>query len=296
MSPHINRTVLMSGAEYFDDSFAINAYMDNRIPVNRSLATAEHENIQQTLEQAGVTVIKTSAPIACQDGVYTANWALCRGDKAILSHLPNKRQAEEPYAEKTLKNLGKKIIKLPDNIRFSGQGDALPCGNWLFAGSTYRTDLAAHQFVAEQLGYDVISLQTIPLRRFFGLGRPGTNKVTGWPDSYFYDIDLALSVIRPSTKTSKGLITWCPEAFTPESRTKLQSLDIDKIEVSLREARNAYACNLVSTGETVVMTAHAPNLKAALEKLGLNVITPEIQELAKGGGFIRCVTLTLDNQ
>ena len=286
----------MSGAEYFDDTYAINAYMDNRVPVNRSLAAAEHEHIKSAFEQAGVTVIKVSAPIACQDGVYTANWGLCRGNTVVLSNLPNKRQAEEPYAEKILKNQGKKIIKLPEQIRFSGQGDALACGNWLFMGSNYRTDQAAHQLVADKLGYEVIGLQTVPLRRFFGLGPTKNNKVTGWPDSFFYDLDLALAVIQPPSTDQKGLIAWCPKAFTPDSRNKIMALDINKIEVSLKEAKKAYACNLVSTGEIVIMTTKAPKLKLALEDHGIEVITLDIQELAKGGGFIRCVSLTLDNE
>jgi len=51
----------------------------------------------------------------------------------------------------------------------------------------------------------------------------------------------------------------------------------------------------VSTGETVIMGAHAPVFKAELESRGFTVVTPEITELLKGGGYIRCTTLTLDN-
>jgi N-dimethylarginine dimethylaminohydrolase len=43
------------------------------------------------------------------------------------------------------------------------------------------------------------------------------------------------------------------------------------------------------------MSALAPKFKAKLESLGFKVITPEITELAKGGGYIRCTTLTLNN-
>jgi N-dimethylarginine dimethylaminohydrolase len=293
--PLINSTVLMSGAEYFDDIYAINAYMDNRIPVNRSLAAHEHDAIQKTLEQAGVTVIKVSAPVACQDGVYTANWGLCRGDTVIMSRLPNKRKNEESYAEKVLRDLGKRIIKLPDEVRFSGQGDALPCGNLLFMGTSYRTDPQAHQLVADILGYEVISLQTIPKRSIFGLGPVAKNRVTGWPDSFFYDIDLALAVLRAPSKTKRGLIAWCPKAFTPSSQAKIRLLDIETIEVSRHEAQKRYACNLVSTGQSVIMTSHAPKLRHDLESHGFTVYTPQIQELIKGGGYIRCVSLTLDN-
>lgn len=290
-----NTKVLMSGADYFDDSQAINPFMNKNVAVDREKAQAEHDLIQDSLRSAGVEVVLTAPPLDCQDGVYTANWALVRGDKAVMSTLPNARKGEEAYAEELLQKLGKKTYRVPNGVHFSGQGDALPCGDFLFAGTGYRTERPAHDFVADTLGYTVISLQTIPKRNW--LGRPVINKDSGWPDSFFYDIDLALSILRPPTSGQKGLIAWCPEAFMPESRKKLRDFqEVEKIEVSFNEAKQAFACNLVSTGETVVMSAHAPRLKTELENRGFEVITPEISELAKGGGYIRCTSLTLDNQ
>jgi N-dimethylarginine dimethylaminohydrolase len=75
----------------------------------------------------------------------------------------------------------------------------------------------------------------------------------------------------------------------------VRELPLDKIEVSLDEAQNHFACNLVSTGKTVVMSNSAPKLKAAIEAKGLTTITPDLTELPKGGGYIRCTTLTLDS-
>lgn len=280
----------MSGAEYFSDQFAINAYMNSNIPVNVEKAIEEHRSIQAALESAGVRVIKVPAPKDCQDGVYTANWALCRGNKALLSALPNKRQAETPYAESVLREQGKTILRLPEGIRFSGQGDALPCGNRVFVGSNYRTSIRAWPLIQELLDYEVIGLQTIPKRTLFGFGKRVVNNETGWPDSYYYDIDLALAVIR------EDLIAYCPSVFVPKSRELLDKLPIEKIRVTRKEATQGFACNLVSTGETVVMSARAPKLKAQLEAHGLKTITPEVNELGKGGGYIRCTSLTLDNQ
>lgn len=274
----------MSGADYFD-VVDLNAYSHNISDVDRNKAIDEHRAIRTAIESAGVNVIKIDPPADCQDGIFTANWGLCRGDTVILSSLPNARQAEEPYAEQVLRDLGKKIIKAP--YRFSGQGDALPVGNYLLAGTSYRTDPRMHQFVADQLGYEVISLQTIP--ELDANGQPVTNPVSGWPDSFFYDIDLAISILRPD------LIAWCPEAFTPESQEKIHALPLEKIEVPIEEAEKGFACNLLSTGETVIMSAHAPRLQASIESHGLKTITPEVSELGKGGGYIRCTTLTLDN-
>lgn len=277
----------MSGADYFSDGFAINAYMDDTIPVDIPRAMAEHQAIKQALQDAGVDVVQVAPPADCQDGVYTANWGLCRGDTVVLSSLPNKRKDEEPYAAQVLSKLGKRLVRVPDGLKFSGQGDALPCGNYLFMGTTYRTDPLVHSFVHHELGYNVVSLQTVP--SLDASGKPVTNAVTGWPDSFFYDIDLALSVLAPD------LIAWCPEAFTPDSQAKIRALpDLRTIEVSFEEATKGFACNLVSTGETVIMSADAPRFKAAVEAHGLRTITPKISELAKGGGYIRCTTLTLD--
>lgn len=291
----INTRVLMSGADFFSDQQAINAHMDEHVAVNIEKASHEHAAIQDALTQAGVAIEKVDPPEGCQDGVYTANWALVRGNKAVMSRLPNARKAEESTARAYLQKLGFDTITVPDTLRFSGQGDALPCGNYLLTGSEYRTDKQVHAFLAKTLGYQVVSLQTKPLRRFFGWGPKVINRFSGWPDSYYYDIDLALAVIRPHTDEQPGLIAWCPEAFLPTSVRTIRALPFEKIEVSLKEARHAFACNLVSTGETIVMSAFAPYLKSALEQRGLRVITPVIEELGKGGGYIRCTTLTLDN-
>lgn len=341
MVANINTTVLMSGVDYFANSAAINPFMDNNQKIDLAVAQQEHSEIKKALEQAGVKVIKVAPPAGCQDGVYTANWALVRGDKAVLASLPNVRQAEQPYAEHILKSLGKQIIHLPSTVlngqasshgaiysretdevvstygdrstaeknrarteegdrvagsagksaawsgrlRFSGQGDALPCGNYLLCGSGYRSDVEAQKFVAESLSFERVQLRTVPL--LDNSGQPIINQTSGWADSLFYDIDLAISVLRDN------LIAWCPAAFTTESQAKIKQLPLDKIEVSLDEAKNSFACNLVSTGQTVIMSANAPELKSNIEAKSLKTITPRITELAKGGGYIRCTSLTV---
>lgn len=287
MSIQMNRTVLMSGPKYFSVK-ELNAYSKQNNQPDPDKAATEFANIKAAVEQAGITVVKVDEPEGegCQDGIFTANWGLCRGDTCILASLPGPRKAEEPYAEKVLQGLGKRVIHPP--FLFSGQGSALPCGNLLFTGYGYRNDPRIHDFLAQTLGYEVIPLKTIP--ELDEHGKPVFNQATGLLSSFFYDIDLAVSILR------KDLIAWCPEAFSPESRARMRAIPIEKIEVSLDEAMQALACNLVSTGETVVMGAHAPKLKAAIEDHGLHVITVQLEELAKGGGYIRCTTLTLDNE
>lgn len=288
----INASVLMSDAQNFSTEQQINPYYDAST-LSLEQAVKEHTTIRECFEQAGIHIIQVPSPSDSQDGVYTANWALVRGDTAVLARLPNARKAEEVYAEKVLTELGKKVVRVPEGLKFSGQGDALPCGEYLFCGSGYRSDEGAQKFAAEQLGYTRVQLRTIP--QLDTEGTPVINPTSGWADSFFYDIDLALAVIKGPSKGKKGLIAYCPEAFTPESRALLESFEgVDKIVVSLEEAQKAFATNLVSTGTSVIMSDGAPTLANELRSQGVEVITPHITELLKGGGYIRCVSLTLD--
>ncbi len=287
----MNDQILMSDTVNFSNLQPINPYYHKEI-INLKKAKTEHDNICQLLESAGIKVTKVASPASCQDGVYTANWALVRGNTAVMSNLPNARENEERYAEEIMVNLGKKIIHIPKNLKFSGQGDALACGDLLFCGSGYRSDEEAQKIAADTLGYSRIQLKTVPKTN--ESNNPITNTASGWPDSYFYDLDLALAVIKPPIDNQKGLIAYCPKAFTNESYELLKRLDlVDKIEVSIEEAKKGFATNLVSTGKCVIMSDKAPNLAAELRRRGLEVFTPEITELAKGGGYIRCITLSI---
>lgn len=291
-TPTTNRRVLMSSAEYFSTTQRINPYYGSDT-LNREEANREHALIKGLFEEAGIEVVTTQPPHDSQDGVYTANWALVRGHKAVLARLPATRKAEEQAARQALERLGYEVIEVPEDWHFSGQGDALAFGGILFCGKGYRSDEAAQAFAAAALGYDRIQLQTVP--ELDASGNPMINPTTGWPDSFFYDIDLALAIIKAPDEEQGGVIAYCPEAFTTTSQEALRRLrGFEKIEVSLEEATKGFACNLVSTGETVIMSAHAPQLKAELERRGLNVVTPEVRELIKGGGFIRCVSLMLE--
>lgn len=286
----------MSDAKNFNDKYAINTYMDSSVKVDVEKAEAEHAAIKQALIDAGVTVKQVPSPVDCQDGVYAANWALVRNGKALMARLPNARKAEEPYALKVLQGLGIETVTLPESIeRFSGQGDALPCGDLVFTQSPYRTSKAAHAYIASVLGFEVIELETKPTR-WFRFGPAKINKVSGWPDSPTYDIDMALSILRWPSDGEKGLIAYCPAAFKKSSRKILECEDrVDKIIVSKKEALSTFCCNLVSTGETVIMNHGAPKFKADLEAHGLKTVILNLPELKKGGGSIRCSSLTLDN-
>jgi N-dimethylarginine dimethylaminohydrolase len=291
----INSKVLMSGADYFTDKDAINILMDSRVPVDVNRAIFEHHSIIDSFKSIGIEVIKVNPPENCQDGIYTANWALIYKNKALMARLPNMRKAEEAYAKKVLAKQGLEVVELPKEIKaFSGQGDSLVVDDMVFCQSPYRTSRAAHRYLSESLGISrVISLETKPARKFI-FGPKKINKLTGWSDSPTYDLDLALAILRPKSNDQKALIAYCPAVFKAKSRRLLKKLNsVDKIEVSREEALDAFALNLVSTGKAAVINSGAPKFKADLEAAGLEVIELDLNELKKGGGSIRCSSLTL---
>lgn len=278
----INQKLLVSGADYFADTYEINPYYtQNKIDINKAMA--EHKLILDCFKEANIELIKVKPPKNCQDGVYTANWALIKDGTAVMSRLPVARKAEENYARKILEQQGIKTVLVPGKYLFSGQGDSLRCGKYLLGGCGYRSDPEAQQFAADTLGLELIQLHTKP--QLNPDGSEHINPVTNHADSFWYDIDLAVSVIDDHT------IAYCPDALDDQSNQKLQSLNLDTILVDYEECTKGFANNLVSTGKHVIMSNKAPKLQSALEKRGLICLTPDVTELKKGGGYIRCVSL-----
>ena len=278
----INQKLLVSGADYFADTYEINPYYtQNKINVNKAMA--EHKLILDCFKEANIELIKVKPPKNCQDGVYTANWALIKDGTAVMSRLPEARKAEENYARKILEQQGIKTVLVPGDHLFSGQGDSLRCDKYLLGGCGYRSDPEAQQFAADTLGLELIQLHAKP--QLNPDGSEHINPVTNHADSFWYDIDLAVSVIDDHT------IAYCPDALDDQSNQKLQSLNLDTILVDYEECTKGFANNLVSTGKHVIMSNKAPKLQSALEKRGLICLTPDVTELKKGGGYIRCVSL-----
>ncbi len=281
----INQKLMVSGADYFADTYEINPYYtDNEINVAKAMA--EHAAILECFKEAGIELIKVDPPKDCQDGVYTANWALVKDGVAVMARLPEARKAEEAYAKKCLEEQGIKCVEVPGNYLYSGQGDSLRCDKYLIGGRGYRSDPEAQQFAAETLGLELVQVHAKP--QLNEDGTPHINPFTNHADSFWYDLDLAVSVIDEHT------IAYCPDALDEESNKKLEALtDLDKIKVDFEECTKGFANNLVSTGKHVIMSNKAPKLQAELEKRGLICLTPDVTELKEGGGYIRCVSLWL---
>ncbi|MEV1330373.1 arginine deiminase-related protein [Micromonospora costi] len=263
----MNKALLVSDAAYFRVDYEINPYMHTEVQPDNAAAVVEHLNIVVAHRAAGRRIEYVPSAPECPDMVFTANAAVVRGDRAVLGAPPPERKAEMPYFQDWLINHDFDVVDAP--YAFSGQGDALACGDLLLAGYGQRTDRRMHAILARELSYEVVPLQTVSPR--------------------WYDLDLAVAVVEPARA-----LAYCPEALDEPSRRRLKGLGMDLIEVSVEEA-SRFALNLISDGVTVTMTKGAPRLAAALRARGLRVVELDTTELAKGGGGVRCTALTLDN-
>lgn len=262
--PALNGHLLVSDADHFRVDFEINPYMSTHDQPDRLAARAEHAGIVRAHRTAGRRGEWLPSAPDCPDMVFTANAGLVCGGQVVLARLPGPRRPETPHHRAWFESRGYTVVDAPYD--FSGQGDALPCGPLLLAGSGHRTDARMHPFLADRLGYQVVSLRTVgPL---------------------WYDLDLALGVVAPD------LLLWCPEAFEPGSRARIRALGPELVEVAECDARR-FALNLVSDGRTVTMTDRAPRVAAELRDRGLTVLELPTTQLAKGGGGVRCTALTL---
>ncbi|QGN47950.1 dimethylarginine dimethylaminohydrolase family protein [Micromonospora sp. WMMD558] len=263
----MNKALLVSDAAHFRVDYEINPYMHTAVQPDHAAALLEHERIVAVHRAVGRHIEYVPSAPECPDMVFTANAALVRGGRAVLGAPPPERKAELPYFQEWLIDNDYEVLEAP--YPFSGQGDALACGDLLLAGYGQRTDRRMHAVLAQELGYEVVPLRTV--------------------SPQWYDLDLAVGVVEPGR-----VLAYCPEALDRPSRHRLRGLGMDLIEVCVEEAA-CFALNLISDGTTVTMTSGAPRLAAALRERDLRVVELDTTELAKGGGGVRCTALTLDN-
>ena len=159
---------------------------------------------------------------------------------------------------------------LPDDVYFEGAGDALFCGDTLFAGYRIRSDARGHQMVGELLGVRVIPLELT--------------------DDYHYHLDTCFCPLaagpRRSTTRRRSTTTAC---------ARLREHVPELIPVERDEARR-FACNAVVVGRTVVTNTGCPKLHESLRRRGFEPQETPLDEFVKAGGSAKCLTLRLDGE
>ncbi|MEW2135398.1 dimethylargininase [Streptomyces sp. NPDC005409] len=270
------RRYLMCEPRYFEVRYAINPWMDTDTPVDRELAGDQWRTLVETYRDHGHTVETVAPEPGLPDMVFAANAALVVDGRVFGSsfHAPERQPESVAYAQ-WFKEAGYEVHRSESVCE--GEGDLVPAGAYVLAGTGFRTRRAAHREVQEFFGRPVISLDLV--------------------DPRFYHLDTALFHLGGEADggdgtgggTGGGNVAYYPAAFSPGSREVLRRLYPDAV-IATEEDALAFGLNSVSDGRHVFIAPQAPALIDQLAARGYVPVPVDLSEFRKAGGGIKCCT------
>lgn len=262
--------ILMCPPDHYGIEYEINPWMNRSLGAVRELAFQQWRKLHDTLVGLGVKVERLSPHQGLPDLVFTANAGLVYHKRFLSSRFKHPvRARESPIFDQWFAENGYEVVYLPEDHFHEGAGDALFCGDVLFAGYRIRSDATAHQWVAQQLGVRVLPLELVNPR--------------------FYHLDTCFCPIAP------GMALYFPDAFDHYGQRVLTS-QIQTLIPVVEEEAHRFGCNAVVVGKTVVHNSRCPRMGEDLKKLGFQSIEVELDEFLKAGGSAKCLTLRLDGE
>ncbi|MCA9055700.1 MAG: amidinotransferase, partial [Planctomycetaceae bacterium] len=180
--------ILMCPPDYYGIEYEINPWMDTDRPADRHAAQHQWHGLRDLLEQLGARITLIDPVPGLPDLVFTANAALVHDDVAVMANFRYaQRQRETPINAQWFRTHGFRVEFLPEGLAFEGAGDALFCGDTLFAGYRIRSDMRSEQLIGEMLNCRVIALPLV--------------------DPYYYHLDTCFCPLAP------GIALYYPGAF-----------------------------------------------------------------------------------
>ena len=265
-APHI----LMCPPDYFGIEYEINPWMRREVASDPGESRWQWWALHEALRDLGARVSRLEPVPGLPDLVFTANAGLVYRDTFISSRFRfGARQGETPYFDQWARENGFRLVTMPSGLNFEGAGDALFCGETLFAGYRFRSDARSHQWVGATLGVEVLPLELV--------------------DPRFYHLDTCFCPLSATEAI------FYPGAFDDYGRSVLKSRVPRLIEVSAEESVS-FSCNAVVVGRTVILNEGAPKLARALADEGYAVRPLRLTEFIKSGGSAKCLTLRLDGE
>lgn len=262
--------ILMCPPDHYGIEYEINPWMKRSLASVRDVAWRQWRTLRDTLRELGVTIEEMQAQQGLPDLVFTANAGLMYRQRFFSSRfLHAVRARESPYFDAWFQGQGFEVVHLPDGMYHEGAGDALFCGDALFAGYRTRSDVYAHQWVANQVGVRVLPLELVNPR--------------------FYHLDTCFCPLAP------GEALYYPDAFDAYGRRVLET-HVAKLHPVVEDEAFRFGCNAVVVGLTVVHNSRCPRLAEELNRCGYRSIEVELDEFLKAGGSAKCLTLRIDGE
>ncbi len=203
----------MCPPDYYGIEYEINAWMSRQRQAVHATAVEQWQQLRDKLVAAGVEISELEPVPGLPDLVFTANAALIYHKLALLARFRHEvRERETSYDRRWLERDGFEVEVLPGEFCFEGAGDALFCGDTLFAGYRLRSDARGHQQIGARLGVRVIPLELV--------------------NPYYYHLDTCFCPVAPD------LAIYYPAAFDDYGQRALGQLIANLVPVEEAEARS----------------------------------------------------------
>jgi dimethylargininase len=230
-----------------------------RTPIDFDVARTQHHSYVDALKKLGCDVLELPAEADLPDSVFVEDAAFILPETAIVTRpgADSRKPETESIAQALSPHI--KLLHLQEPATLDG-GDVLVVGKRIFIGlSTRSNNEAIGQLngLLKEYGYTVTGVQ-------------------------LHDcLHLKSAVTRVDDKTLLINKNWVD--------TKLFT-DYELIEVDPSEP---HAANCLPIGDSIIFPTAFPKTQAKLEERGYEIITVEVDELAKAEGAATCCSLIL---
>jgi N-dimethylarginine dimethylaminohydrolase len=260
--------LLMCPPDYYGIEYEINPWMSRSHPSDLARAQQQWHALRRLLQEGLAVDVRLVEPqLGLPDMIFTANAGLVWQDKFIVSNFRHEvRRREAAHFEEWFRHQGFEIAHLPQKVSFEGEGDLLKCGDSWLAGYHFRSDIGAHQKIAEIIEQEILSLEL-------------TNE-------WFYHLDTCFCPL------SEKQALFYPPAFDPYALRVLEDHIPHLIAVSAAEAAR-FACNAIVVDKNIVMNEGCPKVREQLEGIGFAVFVTPLSEFLKAGGSAKCLALII---
>lgn len=228
-----------------------------RTPIDLDIAQRQHRGYVNVLKRLGCDVLELPSETDLPDSIFVEDTAFILPEAAVITR-PG-ADSRKPETESIARALSphKTLLFIREPATLDG-GDVLVVGKRIFIGLSTRSNNEA-----------VVQLND--LLHEFGYTVTGV-LLKGC-------LHLKSAVTRVDDKTLLINRNWVDAG----SFTEYELIDVDPSE--------SYAANCLPIGEAVIFPASFPKTREKLEAHGFNIVSVQVDELAKAEGAVTCCSL-----
>ena len=228
-----------------------------RVPIDLARARKQHAAYEHALVQMGCVVESVGPAMDLPDSVFIEDTAVVFDEIAVITRPGAVSRRAETDAVAAALGRYRRLAAICAPATLDG-GDVLRVDREVFVGISGRTNAAGVAQLTELVSPYRYRVHTVQTRG-------------------------CLHLKSAATCTGDDAIVYNPEWVDPRHFVGLKRIEVDP--------REQFAANVLRVGDSLLVSAAAPNTRARLEQRGLNVRAVDMSELAKAEGALTCCSL-----